>query len=84
MEKTRIFRCKLDAAETTYARSESHEKIVNDADNLWLKIMTYLNWQQWYPQNMPAVEKGLVLKLDLMILVFDCFASSQDTSIKHL
>ena len=26
----------------------------------------------WYPRDMPSIEKRLVLKLDLMILIYGC------------
>ena len=38
-------------------------------ENSWIKLMTRL---KWYPANMPPNEKHLVLKLDLMILVYGC------------
>jgi ACS family pantothenate transporter-like MFS transporter len=38
-------------------------------ENLWIRFMTVLHW---YPQDMPSIEKKLVLKLDLMILIFGC------------
>lgn len=38
-------------------------------DNAWVRFMT---WIRWYPADMPAWEKSLVLKLDLMILIYGC------------
>lgn len=38
-------------------------------DNAWIKFMT---WVRWYPAEMPSREKRLVLKLDLMILIYGC------------
>ncbi|KAI9149033.1 MFS transporter PfmaC [Paramyrothecium foliicola] len=38
-------------------------------DNAWVKFMT---WLRWYPADMDAKEKHLVLKLDLMILIYGC------------
>lgn len=38
-------------------------------DNAWIKFMTRL---RWYPADMPPEEKSLVLKLDLMILIYGC------------
>jgi ACS family pantothenate transporter-like MFS transporter len=38
-------------------------------ENGWLRFMT---WLRWYPKGMPLAEKQLVLKLDLMILVYGC------------
>jgi MFS transporter, ACS family, pantothenate transporter len=37
--------------------------------NAWIRFMT---WIHWYPADMGSAEKKLVLKLDLMILVYGC------------
>ena len=50
------------AADSTGTRDDSHE-------NLWIRLMTALHW---YPRDMPSIEKRLVLKLDLMILIYGC------------
>jgi ACS family pantothenate transporter-like MFS transporter len=34
----------------------------------------FLSAVGWYPKAMPAVEKSLVLRLDLIILVFGCLS----------
>jgi ACS family pantothenate transporter-like MFS transporter len=44
----------------------SHDDV---GKNAWIKLMTKL---RWYPQDMPSIEKRLVLKLDLMILIYGC------------
>lgn len=44
----------------------SHDE---SGENAWIRLMTKL---RWYPQAMPSVEKRLVLKLDLMILIYGC------------
>jgi ACS family pantothenate transporter-like MFS transporter len=36
-------------------------------DGFWINFLTKVGW---YPTDMPSAEKLLVLKLDLMILVF--------------
>ncbi|RBQ82219.1 hypothetical protein VDGD_09819 [Verticillium dahliae] len=38
-------------------------------ENAWIRLMTVVHW---YPRDMPSKEKKLVLKLDLMILVYGC------------
>ena len=43
---------------------EAHVK-----ENAWIKLMTLLHW---YPKDMPTIEKKLILKLDLMILIYGC------------
>ncbi|KAH8700473.1 putative allantoate permease [Talaromyces proteolyticus] len=40
-------------------------------DGPWLRLLTFL---KWYPKDMPHLEKRLVLKLDLLILVFGCLS----------
>lgn len=40
-------------------------------DGLWLRLLTYL---RWYPQDMPHLEKQLLFKLDVLILVFGCLS----------
>jgi MFS transporter, ACS family, pantothenate transporter len=40
-------------------------------DGPWLRFLTLVNW---YPKDMPHLEKKLVLKLDLLILVFGCLS----------
>lgn len=40
-------------------------------DGLWLRFLTYT---KWYPKDMSHPEKKLVLKLDIMILVFGCLS----------
>lgn len=40
-------------------------------DGLWISALTTL---RWYPKDMPHAEKKLVLKLDLLILVFGCLS----------
>ncbi|KAH7256007.1 pantothenate transporter liz1 [Fusarium tricinctum] len=39
------------------------------SENAWERLMTTL---RWYPKDMSSSEKRLVLKLDLMILVYGC------------
>lgn len=39
------------------------------SENGWERLMTTL---RWYPKDMSSNEKRLVLKLDLMILVYGC------------
>ena len=40
-------------------------------DGIWLRFLTYT---KWYPKDMPHPEKKLVLKLDIMILIFGCLS----------
>ncbi|KAJ5510740.1 hypothetical protein LT330_005567 [Penicillium expansum] len=40
-------------------------------DGLWLRFLTYA---KWYPKDMSHPEKKLVLKLDIMILIFGCLS----------
>lgn len=40
-------------------------------DGLWIRFMTFL---KWYPKDMPHLEKRLLLKLDLLILIFGCLS----------
>lgn len=40
-------------------------------DGAWIQFLT---WVKWYPRNMPHLEKKLILKLDLLILVFGCLS----------
>lgn len=44
---------------------------VEDQDGLWLRVLTYL---RWYPNEMSHSEKKLILKLDILILVFGCLS----------
>jgi ACS family pantothenate transporter-like MFS transporter len=37
----------------------------------WIRFLT---WLKWYPKDMPYLEKKLILKLDLLILVFGCLS----------
>ena len=39
--------------------------------NTWIRLMTKL---KWYPKDMLAEEKALILKLDLSILIFGCLS----------
>lgn len=56
--------------ETQFDESDaSHDPQVNVGENAWIRLMTLLHW---YPKDMPPLEKKLVLKLDLMILIFGC------------
>lgn len=34
----------------------------------------FLSAVGWYPKDMPAIERSLVLRLDLIILVFGCLS----------
>ncbi|EEY16515.1 conserved hypothetical protein [Verticillium alfalfae VaMs.102] len=51
--------------------AETGQRSVKDEtrENAWIRLMTKVHW---YPQDMPSKEKKLVLKLDLMILVYGC------------
>lgn len=40
-------------------------------DGLWLRFLTYA---KWYFKDMSHPEKKLVLKLDIMILIFGCLS----------
>lgn len=40
-------------------------------DRTWIRFLT---WLQWYSKDMPHLEKKLILKLDLLILVFGCLS----------
>jgi ACS family pantothenate transporter-like MFS transporter len=40
-------------------------------DGPWIRFLT---WLKWYPKDMPHLEKKLILKLDLLILVFGCLS----------
>ncbi|EED14450.1 allantoate permease, putative [Talaromyces stipitatus ATCC 10500] len=40
-------------------------------DDPWIRFLT---WLKWYPKDMLHLEKKLVLKLDLLILVFGCLS----------
>ncbi|KAF3385753.1 putative transporter SEO1 [Talaromyces pinophilus] len=40
-------------------------------DGPWISFLT---WLKWYPKEMPHLEKKLILKLDLLILVFGCLS----------
>jgi MFS transporter, ACS family, pantothenate transporter len=48
---------------------EPSEDLPEVRENAWIKFMTFVHW---YPKDMPSFEKRLVLKLDLMILVYGC------------
>ena len=48
---------------------ENHSHTPAKKDNRWIQLMTAL---RWYPKDMPAEEKLLILKLDLSILIFGC------------
>ncbi|EKG13048.1 Major facilitator superfamily [Macrophomina phaseolina MS6] len=43
----------------------------NETEGVWIRLMT---WIHWYPKNMPSLEKKLVLRLDLSILIFGCLS----------
>ncbi|KXH53742.1 major facilitator superfamily transporter [Colletotrichum salicis] len=63
------------AAGSADAHDESRE---TSRDGTWIRFMTAI---RWYSKDMPSEEKKLVLRLDLLILVFGCLsASSQSTS----
>lgn len=49
----------------------SHDPQLDVGENAWIRLMTLLHW---YPKAMPSLEKKLVLKLDLMILIFGCLS----------
>ncbi|KAH7358842.1 pantothenate transporter liz1 [Plectosphaerella cucumerina] len=51
------------------AVGEPSEDLPEVRENAWIRFMTFLHW---YPKDMPSFEKRLVLKLDLMILVYGC------------
>jgi ACS family pantothenate transporter-like MFS transporter len=57
----------LASASATVIESDKNQQNINE--NAWIRLMTVLHW---YPKDMPAVEKKLVLKLDLMILIYGC------------
>lgn len=57
----------LSVVRTHDDRSTEHLSDVRQ--NAWEKFMTTL---RWYPKDMSPSEKRLVLKLDLMILVYGC------------
>ncbi|KAK0392513.1 hypothetical protein NLU13_2008 [Sarocladium strictum] len=56
-------------AAVTATPAQRRNNAVPGRENLWIRLMTVLHW---YPADMPSVEKQLVLKLDLMILIYGC------------
>ncbi|KAJ5385920.1 hypothetical protein N7509_008461 [Penicillium cosmopolitanum] len=69
----------MDEVKTSRAKSAneiSDREVHSDHDSegqdgLWLRFLTYL---RWYPSEMPHLEKRLILKLDILILVFGCLS----------
>lgn len=58
-------RSQIDPAQDDSLSGQS----VDTRENGWIRFMT---WVRWYPADMPSIEKRLVLKLDLMILIYGC------------
>lgn len=51
--------------------SDGKAIVENETEGTWIRFMTLIHW---YPKTMPSLEKKLVLKLDLMILIFGCLS----------
>ncbi|KAF4312700.1 major facilitator superfamily transporter [Botryosphaeria dothidea] len=51
--------------------SDGKAIVENETEGAWIRFMTLIHW---YPKTMPSLEKKLVLKLDLMILIFGCLS----------
>jgi ACS family pantothenate transporter-like MFS transporter len=59
-------------ADTVQELSDTEIPInLNGQDSPWLRFLTSVNW---YPKEYSHLEKKLVLKLDLLILVFGCLS----------
>lgn len=53
------------------ALAESDQFVDDEREGTWIRFMT---WIHWYSKDTPSLEKKLVLKLDLIILVFGCLS----------
>lgn len=51
--------------------SDGEAIVENETEGAWIRFITCVHW---YPKTMPSLEKKLVLKLDLMILIFGCLS----------
>ena len=56
--------------------SQVYEEALDDIatyekENAWIRLLTKL---RWYSVETPSFEKKLVLKLDLLILIFGCLS----------
>ncbi|OJD40825.1 major facilitator superfamily transporter [Diplodia corticola] len=51
--------------------SKKEQYAGDEREGPWIRFMT---WIHWYSKAMPSLEKRLVLKLDLMILIFGCLS----------
>lgn len=56
----------LEGSESTESQPEMEHKL-----GAWNRFLSKVGW---YPEDMPAIEKSLVLRLDLMILIFGCLS----------
>ncbi len=56
---------------TSQVSSEFDISLPYTKENAWIRFLTKI---KWYSSDTPSFEKKLVLKLDLMILVFGCLS----------
>ncbi len=57
--------------DVTSTQLSSNESVPYTKDNAWIRFLTKA---RWYSPETPGFEKKLVLKLDLMILIFGCLS----------
>lgn len=57
--------------EVEASQISSEEDVPYKKDNAWIRLLTKL---RWYSPETSGFEKKLVLKLDLLILVFGCLS----------
>lgn len=57
---------RAEGSESTSSGPEIEHKL-----GAWNRFLSNVGW---YPEDMPAIEKSLVLRLDLMILIFGCLS----------
>jgi ACS family pantothenate transporter-like MFS transporter len=69
MDEETTYRAK--SANEIFDREVHSDRDSEGQDGLWLRFLTYL---RWYPSEMPHLEKRLILKLDILILVFGCLS----------
>lgn len=59
------------AEEPGVVSSSGGDFVEDEREGAWIRFMTIVHW---YPKSMPSLEKKLILKLDLMILIFGCLS----------
>ncbi|KAL0256260.1 hypothetical protein SLS55_008652 [Diplodia seriata] len=59
------------ASQAVVEEPESEQFAEQQREGPWIRFMT---WTHWYSKDTPSLEKQLVLKLDLMILIFGCLS----------